>query len=133
MRRVFEELLDGLAVPRAALGFINYPTRFDCERTTALLAPAGIRVPPLEDYAWRLWDYWERHLDPDLSLDRSLGGAVRDKVVLITGGSSGIGRASAIRVADAGGTVLLVARDAAKLEEVRELIAARGRSRRSRR
>jgi NAD(P)-dependent dehydrogenase (short-subunit alcohol dehydrogenase family) len=126
VRRIVEELLDGLAVPREALGFLNYPTRFDCERTSALLAPAGIRVPPLEDYAWRLWDYWERHLDPDLSLDRSLGGAVRDKIVLITGGSSGIGRASAIRIADAGGKVLLVARDPVKLEEVRALIAARG-------
>jgi NAD(P)-dependent dehydrogenase (short-subunit alcohol dehydrogenase family) len=126
VRRVFEELLEGLAVPRAALEFINFPTRFDCTAATALLAPAGIRVPPLEDYAWRLWDYWERHLDPDLSLDRSLGGAVRDKVVLITGGSSGIGRATAVRVADAGATVLLVARDPARLEEVRELIAARG-------
>jgi NAD(P)-dependent dehydrogenase (short-subunit alcohol dehydrogenase family) len=126
LRRVIEELLDGLAVPREALRFINYPTRFDCRKTTELLAPAGIRVPPLEDYAWRLWDYWERHLDPDLSLDRSLGGAVRDRIVLITGGSSGIGRAAAIRVADAGGTVLLVARDAAKLEATRELIVARG-------
>ena len=126
VRRVVEELLKGLAVPREALRFINYPTRFDSQRTTALLAPAGIRVPPLEDYAWRLWDYWERHLDPDLSLDRSLGGAVRGKVVLITGGSSGIGRATAVRVADSGATVLLVARDPAKLEAVRELIAARG-------
>jgi len=126
VRRVMEELLDGLAVPREALGFVNYPTRFDATVATALLAPAGIRVPPLEDYAWRLWDYWERHLDPDLSLDRSLGGAVRDKVVLITGGSSGIGRAAAVRIADAGATVLLVARDPGRLEEVRELIAARG-------
>ncbi len=126
VRRVFEELLDGLAVPREALEFINFPTRFDAKRASSLLGPAGIRVPPLEDYAWRLWDYWERHLDPDLSLDRSLGGAVRDKVVLITGGSSGIGRATAVRIADAGATVLLVARDPARLEEVRELIAARG-------
>jgi NAD(P)-dependent dehydrogenase (short-subunit alcohol dehydrogenase family) len=128
VRRVAEELLDGLAVPREALAFINYPTRFDCQKTTALLAPAGIRVPPLEDYAWRLWDYWERTLDPDLSLDRSLGGAVRDRIVLITGGSSGIGKATALRVAEAGGTVLLVARDPAKLEAVRELIASRGGS-----
>jgi len=126
VKRVAEELLDGLAIPREALAFINYPTRFDCQKTTALLAPAGIRVPPLEDYAWRLWDYWERTLDPDLTLDRSLGGAVRDKIVLITGGSSGIGKATALRVAEASGTVLLVARDPAKLEAVRETIAARG-------
>ena len=64
--------------------------------TQRLLDKARIRVPALEDYAWRLWDYWERHLDPDLSLDRSLKGAVKGKVVVITGGSSGIGEAAAI-------------------------------------
>jgi NAD(P)-dependent dehydrogenase (short-subunit alcohol dehydrogenase family) len=125
-RRLIDALLDDLQVPREVLGLLNYPTLFDSTRTHALLAPAGIRVPPLEDYAWRLWDYWERHLDPDLSLDRSLGGAVGDRVVLITGGSSGIGRATAARVADSGGRVLLVARDAAKLETVRAELAARG-------
>jgi NAD(P)-dependent dehydrogenase (short-subunit alcohol dehydrogenase family) len=128
VRRLGRELLDGLGVPPEVLAFVNYPTQFDATRTTALLAPAGIRVPPLEDYAWRLWDYWERHLDPDLSLDRSLGGAVRGRVVLVTGASSGIGRATALRIAEAGGTVLLVARDAAKLDEVASLIAARGGS-----
>jgi NAD(P)-dependent dehydrogenase (short-subunit alcohol dehydrogenase family) len=106
--------------------FVNYPTRFECAATEPLLAAAGIRVPPLEDYAWRLWDYWERHLDPELSLDRSLGGAVRGKVILITGASSGIGRATALRVADSGGIVLLVARDADRLAEVSAAIAARG-------
>jgi len=80
----------------------------------------------LEDYAWRLWDFWERHLDPDLSLDRSLAGAVRGKVVLITGGSSGIGLAAAERCADAGATVLIVARDPAKLEAARAMLAERG-------
>jgi NAD(P)-dependent dehydrogenase (short-subunit alcohol dehydrogenase family) len=83
-------------------------------------------VPPLEDYAWRLWDYWERHLDPDLSLDRSLAGAVRGKVVLITGGSSGIGLAAAERCADAGARVMIVARDPEKLEAARAQIAERG-------
>ena len=28
----------------------------------------GWILPALETYAWRLWDYWERHLDPDLRL-----------------------------------------------------------------
>ena len=51
-------------------------------------------MPKLDDYAWRLWDYWERHLDPDLFIDRSLKGKVKGKVVVITGGSSGIGSVS---------------------------------------
>ena len=45
----------------------------------------------LEAYADKLWDYWERNLDPDLFKDRSLAGAVADKIVMITGASSGSG------------------------------------------
>ncbi|MFX8293374.1 hypothetical protein ABTL29_19410, partial [Acinetobacter baumannii] len=82
--------------------FINYPTRFDCRDTEAALKGSGIACPDLNDYAWRLWDYWERHLDPDLVIDRSLKGATGGKVVLVTGGSSGIGLAAAIKFAEAG-------------------------------
>ncbi len=83
-------------------------------------------MPPLESYADRLWDYWERNLDPDLFKDRSLAAAVRGKVVLITGASSGIGSATAVKVADAGATVLLVARSVEKLEETKAEIEAAG-------
>jgi NAD(P)-dependent dehydrogenase (short-subunit alcohol dehydrogenase family) len=126
VQNVFEQILRDLQVPREVLQFINYPTRFDATATQTLLAKGKIRVPPLEDYAWRLWDYWERHLDPDLSIDRSLRGAVRGKVVVVTGGSSGIGEAAAVRIAEAGGKVLIVARDADKLREVRRTIESRG-------
>ena len=95
LQNVFNQVLHDLQVPRSVLQFVNYPTRFDSTATSKLLEKAKIRVPPLEDYAWRLWDYWERHLDPDLSIDRSLKGAVKGKVVVITGGSSGIGEAAA--------------------------------------
>ena len=52
-------------------------------------------MPALEAYADRLWDYWERNLDPDLFKDRSLRGAIEGKVVVITGASSGIGAGAA--------------------------------------
>jgi len=125
-QQVLDTILRDLRIPRDVLQFFNWQTRFDSTRTQRLLEGTDIRVPPLEDYAWRLWDYWERHLDPDLSLDRSLAGAVRGKVVLITGGSSGIGLAAAERCADAGATVLIAARDPEKLEATRAQLAAHG-------
>jgi NAD(P)-dependent dehydrogenase (short-subunit alcohol dehydrogenase family) len=56
----------------------------------------------------------------------SLDDALAGRVVLVTGASSGIGRATALRIGAAGGTVLLVARTTEALEEVRAEIAARG-------
>ena len=126
LQQVVDTILRDLQIPRDVLQFSNWQTRFDSTRTQRLLEDTDIRVPPLEDYAWRLWDFWERHLDPDLSLDRSLAGAVRGKVVLITGGSSGIGLAAAERCAGAGAKVVIVARDPEKLEAARARIAERG-------
>jgi NAD(P)-dependent dehydrogenase (short-subunit alcohol dehydrogenase family) len=128
LQNVWSQILRDLQIPRSVLQFVNYPTRFDSSETQKLLEKAKIRVPVLDDYAWRLWDYWERHLDPDLSIDRSLRGAVRGKVVVITGGSSGIGEAAALRIAEAGGKVVVIARDEEKLAEVRKKAAAVGGS-----
>jgi short-subunit dehydrogenase len=55
-------------------------------------------------------------------LAESLESAVRGRVVLITGASSGIGEATALSVGKAGGHVLLVARTQSKLEAVAEQI-----------
>ena len=126
LRAVADQLLKDLQVPNAVLKFLNMPTSFDCRRARELLQGSDVVLPRLEDYAWRLWDYWERNLDPDLSLDRSLRGVVAGKRVLITGGSSGIGHATALKLADAGAHVLIAARDAAKLEHVAAEIRTRG-------
>ncbi len=125
-RRMWDQLLKDLGIPADAIGLINYPTRFDCRETLKALKGTDIAVPPLETYAWRLWDYWERHLDPDLFVDRSLTGAVKDKVVLITGASSGIGKAAALKIAEAGAKTLIVARTEEKLLETQREIEARG-------
>ena len=123
--RLQAALLRDLGLPADVLRFVNYPTRFDNREAARLLDEAGIRPPPLEDYAWKLWDYWERHLDPDLHVDRSLAGAVAGKTVLITGAADGIGKATALKAAAAGATVLVVDRDAEKLESMRNEVAPR--------
>jgi short-subunit dehydrogenase len=127
-KRAAKMALDRLGLPASALAYVDYPTSFDSSGARAALKGSGIEVPPLESYATRLWDYWERNLDPDLFKDRSLSAAVRGKVVLITGASSGIGKATALKVADAGATVLLVARSIEKLEETKEEIVGAGGS-----
>jgi NAD(P)-dependent dehydrogenase (short-subunit alcohol dehydrogenase family) len=126
VRRIRSALLRDLGLPEDILTFVNYPTRFDAREAQAALKGTHITVPALETYAWRLWDYWERHLDPDLAIDRTLKGQVRNKVVLITGGSSGIGLATAHKVAAAGATTIIVARDPEKLAEAKKEIAAAG-------
>ncbi|MEK8031614.1 SDR family oxidoreductase [Ideonella sp. DXS29W] len=117
VRRVRNAVMKDLGLPEDIMSFINYPTRFDCRDTQAALKGSGIECPKLDDYAWRLWDYWERHLDPDLMIDRSLRGTVGGKVVLVTGGSSGIGLAAAIKFAEAGAITIICARDEVKLKE----------------
>ena len=89
VRRFIGMMLRDFKIPKEVLKFITYPTRFDSRETERALKGSGIAVPRLDTYAWRLWDYWERYLDPDLFIDRTLKGKVRNKVVVITGGSSG--------------------------------------------
>ena len=128
VKRFTSMVLRDLKIPPSTLAFITYPTRFDTRVVERALKGSKIAVPDLESYAWRIWDYWERHLDPDLFVDRSLRGKVENKVVLITGGSSGIGKASAIKIADAGAKVIIVARGEKELFETRdEIIAAGGK------
>jgi NAD(P)-dependent dehydrogenase (short-subunit alcohol dehydrogenase family) len=126
VKRFGDQVLADLGIPRSVLVYINYPTDFDSTKTEEALEGTDISVPPLPSYAVRLWDYWERNLDPDLFKDRSLSGAIGGKVVLITGASSGIGKAAAIKCAAAGATVLLVARTPAKLEETKAEITDAG-------
>ena len=126
VRRIRDAIMTDLGVPEGLLTFVNYPTRFDCRETLAALKGSGITCPNLNDYAWRLWDYWERHLDPDLFIDRSLRGTVGGKVVLITGGSSGIGLATAHKFAEAGANVLICGRDQGKLDEACKEASAKG-------
>jgi NAD(P)-dependent dehydrogenase (short-subunit alcohol dehydrogenase family) len=126
VKRAVRVVLNDLGIPKDVFQFVNWPTRYDNREAAKALKGSGIEVPKLDTYAWRLWDYWERHLDPDLFIDRTLAGRVRDRVVVVTGGSSGIGHATALKLAEAGAKVVIVARDPEKLEATRKEIADAG-------
>jgi NAD(P)-dependent dehydrogenase (short-subunit alcohol dehydrogenase family) len=126
VKRMVRAVLHDLGMPKDVFQFINWPTRYDNRETVKALKGSGIAAPALDTYAPKLWDYWERNLDPDLFIDRTLGGTVKDKVIVITGASSGIGRATAIKMAEAGAKVILVARGEEKLVETKKEIDAAG-------
>ncbi|HVR05525.1 MAG TPA: SDR family oxidoreductase [Solirubrobacteraceae bacterium] len=117
-----------LGIPNEVLEHVDLVPSFDTRQTAKALAGSPYEhVPALREYAVQLWDYWEREMDPRVSRGRTLAQAIAGKRVLITGASSGIGRAAALKVAGAGAIPLLVARNVERLEEVRaEIVAAGG-------
>jgi len=126
LKDVRRTILADFGIPEEVVEHVGFTAQFDTRDTERALAGTDIAVPELGTYAEKLWDYWERNLDPDLFRDRSFAHAVNGKVVLITGASSGIGKAAAFKIAAAGGIPLLVARSVDKLEETKQEIEAHG-------
>ncbi|GAB3466182.1 SDR family oxidoreductase [Massilia terrae] len=126
MHQLHRALMAEFDLPDDILQLLNWPTRFDNREAVEALRDSSIVCPPLEQYAAPVWDYWERHLDPSLHIEQRLRARLVGKVVLVTGGSSGIGLATAHRLAAAGATTLICGRDEAKLEAARSQVQARG-------
>jgi NAD(P)-dependent dehydrogenase (short-subunit alcohol dehydrogenase family) len=117
LKEVRKAVLADFGIPDDVIEYVGLTAQFDTRDTERALQGSGISVPKLDTYADKLWDYWERNLDPELFKDRSLEGAVNGKVIMITGASSGIGKAAAKKLAKAGGVPLLVARSAEKTKQ----------------
>ncbi len=126
LKDIRRSVLADMGVPDKVLEYVSLKPTYDARDTKRALEGAGIEIPPLASYADKLWDYWERNLDPDLFKDRSFEGAVNGKTVVITGASSGIGKAAAFKIAAAGGIPLLVARSEDKLNETKAEIERNG-------
>ncbi|WP_410600511.1 SDR family oxidoreductase [Amycolatopsis sp. lyj-90] len=121
-----DAVMERLGIPPVLLETMAFPSVFSSASTRKALIGSGVEVPRIEDYAPTLWRYWREHLDPFRARKHGPRGELDGRRVIITGASSGIGRATAIKVAAAGGVPLLVARRQHELEEVRDEIIAAG-------
>lgn len=126
VKRIMAAVFESFGMPEAAGVFFTWNTRFDNRDTEKALRGSGIEVPKLASYADKLWDYWERNLDPDLFIDHTLRGNVEDKVVVITGAGTGIGLASAIRLGEAGAKLVIAGRTMETLEDAKAQIEEAG-------
>jgi len=116
VRDLYTQFLDEFGIPETAVRYMDYPGSFDCANTLAALDGSGIACPRLRKYAWRIWDYWERHLDPELPTPDNLRRALRGQVVVVTGAAGGIGRELARRLVEVGAVVAAVDRDVEHLD-----------------
>jgi NAD(P)-dependent dehydrogenase (short-subunit alcohol dehydrogenase family) len=97
------------------------------ESSPAAQAPesAPAEVPALAEYAARLYGFWSARLATGR---RSVQGArsVDGEIIVVTGASSGIGRATSLQLAGEGAHVLLVARREKELEALAAEIRGAG-------
>lgn len=114
-----------LGVPPEAIDTLQTAAVFGSDATRKALLPSGIEPPAFSAYAPVLWRYWAAHLDPERT-GPECDGPLAGRHVIITGASSGIGRASAVAVAARGATVFALARNAEALQELVDDITADG-------
>jgi thioester reductase-like protein/short-subunit dehydrogenase involved in D-alanine esterification of teichoic acids len=115
-----------LGIPAQIFDVVDLKPTFVSEETQKALQGTEIRVPEFAGYAPKLWRYWAEHLDPDRARRDEPKGALQGRHVIITGASSGIGRASAIAIAERGATVFALARNADALNQLVAEIRANG-------
>jgi len=121
-----DAFLRDLGFPPNALGVVNVRVRFDDSHAREALEGSGIECPRLQMYAKTLYRYYEDHLDRRVNLEAAREAMLRDKVVLVTGASRGVGHELALQAGAAGATVLLVARGVDQLAEAAQEIRAKG-------
>src|SRR6516162_10161572 len=101
-----------LGIPAEVFDLVDLKPTFISDETRKLLRDKGItEVPEFAGYAPKLWRYWAEHLDPDRARRDDPNEPLQGRHVIITGASSGIGRAAAIAIATRGATVFALARN----------------------
>ncbi|WP_026919435.1 SDR family oxidoreductase [Gordonia shandongensis] len=104
-------------LPPAVIDTAAQPVVFRSDDTLRRLATLGVDLPDLTEYGPRLWEFWRTHLDPARHRHVDPRGPLVGKHILVTGASSGIGRATARMCIRRGATVFLVAHEPERLAE----------------
>ena len=129
LRLLRSAALRRLEIPSVVLEHFAIPTEFSSAITSLALRGSDVTYPPLADYAPALWAYWYNHLDPTRARRPSIRGPLVGRHIVVTGASSGIGRATAIKVADMGALAILLARNEERLmATVNEIRGSGGRA-----
>jgi thioester reductase-like protein/short-subunit dehydrogenase involved in D-alanine esterification of teichoic acids len=115
-----------LGIPAEIFDVVDLAPTFVSDKTQEALQGSDIEVPQFAGYAPKLWRYWAEHLDPDRARRDDPKGPLEGRHVIITGASSGIGRASAIAVAERGATVFALARTGDALDQLVAEIRSNG-------
>jgi thioester reductase-like protein/NADP-dependent 3-hydroxy acid dehydrogenase YdfG len=115
-----------LGIPGEVLDVVDLAPTFVSEQTQKALRGSGIAVPEFASYAPALWRYWAEQLNPDRARRDDPEGPLVGRHVIITGASSGIGRAAAIAIAERGATVFALARNADALDDLVAEVRANG-------
>jgi thioester reductase-like protein/short-subunit dehydrogenase involved in D-alanine esterification of teichoic acids len=115
-----------LGIPAEVFDVVDLAPTFVSEKTRNALRCTGIDVPEFSGYAPKLWRYWAEHLDPDRARRDDPQGPLQGRHVIITGASSGIGRAASIAIAERGATVFALARNGEALDALVAEIRANG-------
>ncbi|MGQ0620044.1 MAG: SDR family oxidoreductase [Panacagrimonas sp.] len=123
---VKQQVYKATGIPVSIIGQTFNRAIFDDSNARAALKGTGVSCPNLRDYADKLWQYWELHLDAEGEVSPRLLQKLTGKIVMVTGASSGIGFTTAKKLAAAGAKVILVARTKEKLEEAQRIIQKSG-------
>lgn len=120
------DYLETAGVPAVVGEVSRIRVEYDATNMVAALEGSGIACPPQEEYVEALWDYYARRLHPDRDPETRDRRALSGQVVLITGGSSGVGASLARYCGKLGCKVVIVARREDELASVCKEITAAG-------